>query len=94
MTSSSTFKPAMETCKIEPLRSDHLQEPGKISEQVFKCILKFELYVAVLTDYNPKVFYELAVAQTACRPVILLIKKQWELACVLVYSLQSFVLCY
>lgn len=29
------IKPAMEECDIEPFRSDHLDKPGKISEQVF-----------------------------------------------------------
>jgi hypothetical protein len=69
------IKPAMDACKIEPLRSDQLNEPGKISEQMFNCILTYDLCVAVLTHHNPNVFYELAVAQSACRPVILLIEK-------------------
>jgi hypothetical protein len=66
------IKPAMEYCRIEPIRSDHLNEPGLISEQMFREILGDDLSIAVLTGRNPNVFYELAVAQAAQRPVIVL----------------------
>jgi len=69
------IKPAMEECGIQPFRSDHLQEPGKITEQMFREILTDDLAVAVLTGHNPNVFYELAVAHAAGRPVIVLIEK-------------------
>ena len=55
----------MDDCGITPYRSDHLHEPGKISEQMFRAILQDDMAVAVLTGYNPNVFYELAVAQCA-----------------------------
>jgi hypothetical protein len=42
---------------------------------MFKEILGDDLCIAVLTDQNPNVFYELAVAQAAGRPVIILIHK-------------------
>jgi hypothetical protein len=69
------IKPAMEECGIEPVRSDHLKEPGTISAQMFREILADDLSIAVLTGYNPNVFYELAIAQAAGRPVIILIEK-------------------
>ena len=68
-------KPAMDEAGITAYRSDHLLEPGKISEQMFRAILKDDIAVAVLTGYNPNVFYELAVAQCAARPVIILLEK-------------------
>jgi hypothetical protein len=73
------IKPALEEHKIEAVRSDHLNEPGKISDQMFREILNDDLCVAVLTGHNPNVFYELAVAQSASRPVILLIRDGEEL---------------
>lgn len=73
------IKPAMTECGIEAWRSDHLHEPGKISEQMFRAILNEDLCVALLTGYNPNVFYELAVAQCAGRPVIILAEKGQEL---------------
>lgn len=69
-------KPAMELCKIEPVRSDHLQEPGKITEQMFREILYDDLSIAILTGHNPNVFYELAIAHAAGKPVIVLIEKE------------------
>src|SRR2546421_1480121 len=69
------IKPAMDECGIEAWRSDHLHEPGKISEQMFRAILNEDLCIALLTGYNPNVFYELAVAQCAGRPVIIMAEK-------------------
>lgn len=68
-------KPAMDKCKITAVRSDHLREPGTISEHMFSEILSDQLCVAVLTHFNPNVFYELAIAQAAARPVIILLEK-------------------
>jgi hypothetical protein len=73
------IKDAMEACGIKPIRSDHLREPGKISEHMFNEILKDDLCIAVLTGYNPNVFYELAIAQAAARPVIILLEKGQKL---------------
>jgi hypothetical protein len=73
------IKPAMEECGIQPFRADHMREPGMISEQMFQAILSEDLCVAVLTGHNPNVFYELAVAQCAGRPVIVLLEKGQEL---------------
>ncbi len=69
------IKPAMEECNIQAFRSDHLQEPGKITEQMFREILTDDLSIAVLTGHNANVFYELAVAHAAGRPVIVLLEK-------------------
>ena len=55
----------METCGLATLRSDHLHEPGKITEQMYRELLGSDLSIAVLTGYNPNVFYELALAQAA-----------------------------
>lgn len=69
------IRPAMEECGLAAYRSDHLHEPGKISDQMFRAILQDDLAVALLTGYNPNVFYELAVAQCAARPVVILLEK-------------------
>lgn len=73
------IKPAMDECGIEAWRSDQLHEPGKISDQMFRAILNDDLCIALLTGYNPNVFYELAVAQCAGRPVIVMAEKGLEL---------------
>lgn len=69
------IKPAMEECGIKSYRSDLLQEAGQITEQIYDAIQTYDLCVVVLTYDNPNVFYELAIAQCAVRPVILLIEK-------------------
>lgn len=69
------IQPALAVCDIEAVRSDHVQQPGKISDQMFRAIFEYDLCIAVLTGRNPNVYYELAVAQAANRPVIILIEK-------------------
>jgi hypothetical protein len=69
------IKPAMEECGVEAARSDHLTQPGKITDQMFREILQTDLSIAVLTGLNPNVLYEIAVAQCAGRPVVLLAEK-------------------
>lgn len=69
------IKPAMEELGYEVYRSDHSHAVGKISDQMFNSILNDELCVALLTFQNPNVYYELAVAQSAARPVIILAQK-------------------
>lgn len=66
------IKPAMDECGVEAFRSDHLRAPGRISEQMFARILEDDFCIAVLTGSNPNCFYELAIAQAAGRPVIIL----------------------
>ena len=73
------IEPAMDQCGITPVRSDQVHEPGPISKQMLERILGDDLCIAVLTGHNPNVFYELAIAHAARRPVIILIQKGEEL---------------
>ena len=57
------IKPAMDELGIQVYRADHSQQIGRITEQMFNSILEEDLCVAILTFFNPNVFYELAVAQ-------------------------------
>lgn len=73
------IKPAFETIgsqtSFEVIRGDHETAPGKITDQIYERVLSSELVIAVLTGNNPNVFYELAIAQAAAKPVILLLEK-------------------
>lgn len=73
------IEPAMQQCGIEVVRGDHLKEPGRISDQMYRELFASDLCVAVLAERNPNVLYELALAQTAGRPVVLLVPKGDEL---------------
>jgi hypothetical protein len=67
-------------CIIEPAlgdrykvaRGDHDARPGRITQQFISDILENELIVCVLTGNNPNVYYELAIAEAAARPIIVL----------------------
>jgi hypothetical protein len=69
------INPAMEELGIKAYRSDQSHEEGKISDQMFRSILQDDLCIALLTFHNPNVYYELAIAQSAARPVIIMIQK-------------------
>ena len=71
--------PAAERAGYTAKRGDHAGAPGKITEQMFRSILNDDLIVAIITDRNPNVFYELAVAQSAARPTIILNLKGQEI---------------
>jgi hypothetical protein len=68
------IKPAAEKAGYVPVRADHEARPGTITEQMYDHILGDDLLVAILTGHNPNVFYEVAVAEAAARPLILLIE--------------------
>jgi hypothetical protein len=69
------IKPAVATCNLAAVRSDHIETPGLISTEMYKRILGDEICIVVLTGMNPNVLYELAIAHAAARPVVLLIQK-------------------
>ena len=72
---SQLIEPAVKECGMEAFRSDHLDRPGWITDQVFEEIYTSNVCIADLTFGNPNVFYELGVAQSSNRPVITLIEK-------------------
>ena len=65
-------QPALDELGIEAIRADKLAEPGLITDQVLAAILEYDLCVVDLSGHNPNVFYELALAQAAERPVVIL----------------------
>ena len=66
------IEPALKDMELEAVRADRLAEPGLITEQMIAAILSYDLCIADLSGQNPNVFYELAIAQAAERPVVLL----------------------
>ncbi len=68
------IRPAAEKAGYAPVRADHEARPGTITEQMYDHILGDDLLIAILTGHNPNVFYEIAVAEAAARPLILLIE--------------------
>jgi hypothetical protein len=60
------------------VRADHEESPDSISTKMIERIVEAQLVVADLTDHNPNVFYELAVAHSFGRPVVHLIDATQE----------------
>ena len=52
------------------IRADEEKDPGSITHRVIDRIVNSDLIVADLTDCNPNVFYELAVAHGYKKPVV------------------------
>jgi hypothetical protein len=73
------IEPALKQAGVRAYRADHEAKSGRISHQMVASILDEDFCIAVLTGHNPNVFYELAIAQCAARPAILLIDKSEEI---------------
>jgi hypothetical protein len=66
--------PAANECGYRALRADKISEPGIITSQVIQHLVEDPLVIADLTDWNPNVFYELAVRHAVRRPVVQIIQ--------------------
>ncbi len=73
------IEPALAQAGVKAYRADHEAKSGRITHQMVSSILDEDFCIAVLTGHNPNVFYELAIAQCAARPAILLIDKSEEI---------------
>lgn len=67
--------PAIKPLGYNPIRSDHISEPGLITSQVIEHVVESPLVIADLTGRNPNVFYELAIRHAIKKPLVQLIKR-------------------
>jgi len=58
------IKPACDTVGLVPVRSDSLDRPGEITDQVFHFLRDADVVIADLTGGNPNVLYELGLRHT------------------------------
>jgi hypothetical protein len=65
--------------EVDAQRSDEKFEAGRVPDQVLRHILEDDLIIAVLPHHNPNVYYELAIAHAAGRPVIMLKRDDYKL---------------
>ena len=63
----------------EPIRADNISELGMVTRQVIDQLLEAEMVVADLTDYNPNVFYEVAIRHAFRRPVVQIIQADQDI---------------
>ena len=69
------IRPALKECGVDAFRANEMEKPGQITPQMIKSIVDSEMCVVLLTGHNPNVFYELAIAQAAQTPIVLLLQK-------------------
>jgi hypothetical protein len=69
------IQPALKEAEVDGRRADQVKDVGRITKQMYDDILTSDFCIAVLHEFNPNVFYELAVAHSAGIPVILLSEK-------------------
>jgi hypothetical protein len=65
---------AAKECGYTALRADKISEPGLITPQIIQHLVEDPLVIADLTDWNPNVFYELAVRHAVRKPVVQIIQ--------------------
>jgi hypothetical protein len=59
-------------CRLRCERADDINDISGIMQSVWESINKARLIIADLTDRNPNVFYELGIAHTLGKPVIMI----------------------
>lgn len=69
------YKPVLQLKNYQCIRADEIPDVGMINLQIMKLILESDLVIADLTDYNPNVFYELAIRHATGKPYIQVIAK-------------------
>lgn len=71
------FKNAIEKAGLTPLRADDdMFGTGKIIDQIWEGINASKVLLAELTTRNPNVFYELGIAHSLKKPVVLISSKE------------------
>lgn len=66
------IKPTVEACGFKCLRADDLFSPTPILEDIWIHICKSKVIIADVTGRNPNVFYEMGIAHTVGRPVVII----------------------
>ena len=69
---SESIRPAVEGNGLVCQRADDIENNDEIMEDVWEGIWKCRIVVADLTDDNPNVFYEVGIADTVGKEVVLI----------------------
>jgi len=66
---------AVKNAKLTVVRADKISTPGSITSQIITYLRRARFIIADISDANPNVMYELGVAHSFGRPVVLLAKQ-------------------
>ncbi|NYI42910.1 hypothetical protein [Demequina lutea] len=70
------LKPALVPKYVDEIdRADRMADPGEITPAIVNAIVDADLIIADLSDANPNVYYELAIAHAFAKPVIHIIEE-------------------
>jgi hypothetical protein len=69
---SEFILPVLDDCKLECARGDDIFGSNVVMDDVRAAITRADLVIADLTGQNPNVFYEVGIAHTLGKPVLLL----------------------
>lgn len=72
------IKPGIEASGLKCVRADDIFSPTPILEDIWTYILKSKVVIADVTGKNPNVFYEIGIAHTVGRPVIIITKDKGD----------------
>ncbi len=72
----NVIKPALEEVGFKVAKADDVFEPGPVIEQIWEYINKAEIILADVTGRNPNVFYELGIAHTLGKTVIIITQSE------------------
>jgi len=65
-------KPVVERCKMRCERADDIHDISGVMQSVWESMNRARLVIAEMTGRNPNVFYELGIAHTLGKPVIMI----------------------
>jgi hypothetical protein len=68
----SIIEPAIKELGLKSIRADDIYASGLFMQKIWRQILESHLVIADLTSWNPNVLYELGIAHTIGKPVVLL----------------------
>jgi hypothetical protein len=74
-----SIKNAVESCGLKCFRADDLFLPTIILEDIWIHICKSKIIIADVTGRNPNVFYELGIAHTLGKPVIIITQNKTDI---------------
>ncbi|HUU62963.1 MAG TPA: hypothetical protein VMX96_03470 [Dehalococcoidia bacterium] len=70
------IKPAVESAGLVPIRGDEIYSRPKVMEDIWKALRSARIVVAELTGKNTNVFYEVGLAHTISKPVIIITRDE------------------
>lgn len=72
---TNLISPVAKQFQLDVVRSDKIEEPGQIEQQIKKYLFNSCICIADLSYGNPNVFYELGIRHTTKLPAIQIIRK-------------------